>query len=664
MAKKSKNNPKNNAGDVDVPAVLSFGDEQDASSPSDATETATATATAPVLPKPILHQRDVSALTTFDDGILPPPPRPMHHRGISVDLARRVQSVPQRDMEPDLPPNPPRARDVRASVAGTEAANTTQKKTTWGAASKLDSKVVGLGKAARYSAGHHANTAIMDKDLSASLKSRKKRESVTQFQTRLEGEEMDVREHAMKNPCQILIVSGIAAVKVFGVYLITLDTILSMVLSIALTCYWYFTQSPSTGWNGGGMDWVLLGFAVVTPLSLAIGIAFRRRERALIDIARFRSFSYQIYLAHSLWDWGKPPNGRAGTNCDWLKHTDAVLEQLIGIGDELTRFLTLPTYTRTRHRMLKIGRREAAKTVEVAYSLFDSLYTQRIMKLTMLVEAFKYEGLNHSEASRIRQYERFLGECIENLRVIKTYRTPQALRAFGRVFTVLLPPFYAPSFAQLAFDLDSLTMGIFMAIITPLCLTALFESIQVLEDPFTGYITLDGIDVREEFQVLHWQQLVNARKIMFPYAPAFSATSPLPVMWETVTEELPTGASGLLTEDSGHSEATPTMDNTVISEEDELEMNRISLHDLEAGYPPEDETMGMRTSNFRDILKQQAETPPLGASLRSVVRRRLPSLDSVRLPIGSSDRPMGRGSGHSHESRAGLQPTPEGFVPK
>ena len=129
---------------------------------------------------------------------------------------------------------------------------------------------------------------------------------------------MDVRGNAMKNPWQILIVGGIAAVKVFGVYLITLDTIFSMVLSIALTCYWYFTQSPSTGWSGGGMDWVLLGFAVVTPLSLAIGIAFRRRERALIDIARFRSFSYQIYLAHSLWDWGKPPNGRAATNCDWL----------------------------------------------------------------------------------------------------------------------------------------------------------------------------------------------------------------------------------------------------------------------------------------------------------------------------------------------------------
>lgn len=348
--------------------------------------------------------------------------------------------------------------------------------------------------------------------------------------------------------------------------------------------------------------------------------------------------------------------------------------------------------------MMKSGREEAARTVEVAYRLFDSLYTQRVMKLTMLTEAFKYEGLNHSEASRIRQYERFLGECIEDLRVIKTYRTPQALRAFGRIFTVCLPPFYAPSFAQLAFDLDSLAMGILMSIITPLCLTALFESIQVLEDPFVGYITLDGIDVREEFQVLRtflhyqlsyllitcidlhlphsyhtavprfyshtfiqtlhiiflrcidWQQLVNARRIIFPYAPPFPAGPQTPVMWEVVTEEIPPDD---LIEDSNHSsEATPTIDNKDLDLElgDLDEMNRISLHDLETGYAPEDMTIDMRTSNFRDVLRLQSNQPSsLGASFRSVVRRRLPSVDSVRHMNASKSSRQMRRSEHSRE---------------
>ena len=37
-----------------------------------------------------------------------------------------------------------------------------------------------------------------------------------------------------------------------------------------------------------------------------------------------------------------------------------------------------------------------------------------------------------------------------------------------------------------------------------------------------GFVSLDGIDVREELRVLHWHQLVNARKIIFPTADKFS----------------------------------------------------------------------------------------------------------------------------------------------
>lgn len=96
------------------------------------------------------------------------------------------------------------------------------------------------------------------------------------------------------------------------------------------------------------MDWVLLGFAVITPLSLSVGIAFRRRERALIDIARFRSFAYQLFLAHCIWDWGEPPDGRCASEIDWVEHADEVLNELVSIGDELCRFLTLPTASRSR----------------------------------------------------------------------------------------------------------------------------------------------------------------------------------------------------------------------------------------------------------------------------------------------------------------------------
>jgi hypothetical protein len=258
------------------------------------------------------------------------------------------------------------------------------------------------------------------------------------------------------------------------------------------------------------MDWIVLGFAVVTPLSVTITLAFRRRERALYEISRIRSFCFQIYLAHAIWNWD---SGRGRDNAmneeGWLKHTDKVLEQLVGVGDELSRVLTLPTSSRSYHRMIKKGRREAANIIEVSYRLFDSLYTQRIIKISKLSETLKDIGLAATEVSRIRQYERFIGEAIENLRMIKMYRTPQALRSFGRIFTLVLPCFYAPAFAQLAIDLNSISMGILFAILTPLVLTALFETMQIIEDPFVGWVSLDGIDVNEEMQILHFHQLIR-----------------------------------------------------------------------------------------------------------------------------------------------------------
>ena len=215
-------------------------------------------------------------------------------------------------------------------------------------------------------------------------------------------------------------------------------------------------------------------------------------------------------MGHAIWDWKSGKGRREAVDAEkWLQHTDEILEQLVGIGDELCRFLTLPTSSRSYHRMLKSGRKKAAGIVEVAYRLLDSLYTQRIIKLSLQTEKVKSFGLSGTEVSRIRQYERFIGEAVEILRTIKMYRTPQALRSFGRIFTLVLPAFYAPAFAQLALDLHSLAMGISFAVLTPLVLTALFESMQVMEDPFVGWVSLDGIDVNEELEILSFHQLIR-----------------------------------------------------------------------------------------------------------------------------------------------------------
>jgi hypothetical protein len=180
----------------------------------------------------------------------------------------------------------------------------------------------------------------------------------------------EAEAHAYKkqerNPFILFVSGNVAAIKVFFYYLITLDTILACSLCVGLTCYWFYANESNEKWNGGGMDWIILGFAVVTPMASSLSMAFTRREQALYEINRVRSLSFQIYTAHALWDWDPP--GRAAANVDWLAHCDKVLAQLIGIGDELCRFLSLPTSSRSRHRMTGRGQKEAARIVKVHYS--------------------------------------------------------------------------------------------------------------------------------------------------------------------------------------------------------------------------------------------------------------------------------------------------------
>ena len=67
-----------------------------------------------------------------------------------------------------------------------------------------------------------------------------------------------------------------------------------------------------------------------------------------------------------------------------------------------------------------------------------------------------------------------------------------------------------------------LALGLALGIITSLALTCLFECVRQIEDPFVSHITLDGIDVREELIVLAHQELMVARKILFPNSEEYS----------------------------------------------------------------------------------------------------------------------------------------------
>jgi hypothetical protein len=96
------------------------------------------------------------------------------------------------------------------------------------------------------------------------------------------------------------------------------------------------------------------------------------------------------------------------------------------------------------------------------------------------------------------------------------------------LFTVFLPPFYAPFYATMAVELNSLGMGITFSVVTSIALTALFESLSQLEDPFVGG-NLDGVDVESELRDEFLVELLDIRHHRFPDAPPFQMNIQVPV---------------------------------------------------------------------------------------------------------------------------------------
>jgi len=148
------------------------------------------------------------------------------------------------------------------------------------------------------------------------------------------GEEIGIRESYTKKPAAqgnggvINVVVGavlnmVSAFSIFVFYLISLESLFSIVLSSSLT------------------------------------VSFTRRESALAQIADFKVTMINLLSAHVFWDWcniKSKPSGRAACNVDWLQHIDEVLYSMIHVFCELTRLLTLPNVSRARHHIFPYGR--------------------------------------------------------------------------------------------------------------------------------------------------------------------------------------------------------------------------------------------------------------------------------------------------------------------
>ena len=221
------------------------------------------------------------------------------------------------------------------------------------------------------------------------------------------------------------------------------------------------------------MNWVLLSFSVITPMSTSIGLAFKRREKALAQLCIFKTTLLAIYSAHIYWDWDKvkystvstaemknddddqavdddrqqqtSTNTTATTNTvttttvggritqsqkiNWEEYSNEVLNVILKLCIDITRMLTLPYSTRARHRVTKYGKKEAKTIDKISFNLYRNIHVH-LVNLGLFCEKLKCHGLLPNEATRIRQWERditeqigkfFLNNSIFNQRGIRLY---------------------------------------------------------------------------------------------------------------------------------------------------------------------------------------------------------------------------------------------------
>jgi hypothetical protein len=295
------------------------------------------------------------------------------------------------------------------------------------------------------------------------------------------------------------VLNFLAAFRVFRRFLITAESLIVSAISIASTLF--FTLYEIGGHRMAvNLSWTFVSFAIIYPLTGSLDSAFRRREEALKHLATFKTSIVSFYQAHRDWDWGQ--NGRKNLP---EEHVYEVRWLAVGLVCDVRNFLTAPEVTRLVHLNTRRGRVAWTKGRKLQWAIARRV-REHFQKLSLTTEVLKYAGMPGNESSRIRQFTKEAHNAWENMRFLKTYRTPMATRAFARVYILIHPIFWGPYYAQLVSDILHDKAGgysgadvydvptytsrfvIFyaccMSVITSLAMLGLFNVRYSLEDPF------------------------------------------------------------------------------------------------------------------------------------------------------------------------------------
>jgi hypothetical protein len=185
------------------------------------------------------------------------------------------------------------------------------------------------------------------------------------------------------------------------------------------------------------LDLGIMTTAVIFPLSFLLQQSFQRRELALNQLSLLRSSITTTAMVTFSSDW--PCKG--GPNCGGRMQMPAEFNRTAYHNFKALVYLTyaylsMPTVGYARHRVIPSQRRET-KRVHAAQNDILKRVAVKFGDIAMHTEVMKKHGFPATEASRIVNFIATMSDRFELLKVVKYYRTPQATRAFGRVYVIV-----------------------------------------------------------------------------------------------------------------------------------------------------------------------------------------------------------------------------------
>ena len=147
---------------------------------------------------------------------------------------------------------------------------------------------------------------------------------------------------------------------------------------------------------------------------------------------------------------------------------------------------------------------------EESKSFVRDIYVD-IKALSEFSKTLLKQGLHGRSVSRMIVFLTRFTVAFEEMQMIFYYRTPIGLKAYGKIFLVVFPVLYAPSFALLATNFEGLAgyfwLGIFFSYLIPTLYTIILVSLDniqtQLEHPFDQFGSDDiRVDLDEIEQML------------------------------------------------------------------------------------------------------------------------------------------------------------------